>query len=115
MEFWQTVKKLANGVGGIIDKLDKVESDIAEVKKELDAHVAADEWAEMKQRRVRILRFADDVRDGKAFSEEYWDDIVEDIDHYEEYCSTHPGYHNNKGQMAMRYIKDRYYEKLEEH
>lgn len=81
---------------------------IEAVSEKLDAHVKADEWNEMKQRRVRILRFADEVGSGRKYSSEMWDDILDDIDGYEAYCESHKDYHNNKGVMAMEFIKIEY-------
>lgn len=81
---------------------------IEAVSEKLDAHIKADEWNEMKQRRVRILRFADEVSGGKKYSTEMWDDILDDVDEYEKYCDKHPDYHNNKGVMAMEFLKIEY-------
>lgn len=87
---------------------------IQAVSTKLDSHIKADEWSEMKQRRVRILRFADDVSRGVRFSKEYWDDIYDDIDDYEKYCKAHEDdYQNNKGTQAMEYIKNKYVEAKE--
>lgn len=83
-------------------------SRIEAVETKLDKHIQADEWAEMKQRRVRILRFADEVSNGKTYSSDYWSDVLDDIDEYEKYCDSHKDYHNNKGQCAMEYIKCEY-------
>lgn len=55
--------------------------------------------------RYRILRFDDEIRHGTKHSKEHFDQIIEDVDEYEEYCSGHPEYRNNKAVMAIENIK----------
>lgn len=82
-----------------------VAEDVGAVKQNLSDHIVSDELAQMKQRRVRILRFADDVSRGRKFSDEYWTDIFEDIDEYEAYVESHKDYKNNKGKLAMEFLR----------
>ena len=55
--------------------------------------------------RYRILRFDDEIRHGTKHSKEHFDQIIEDIDEYEEYCGGHPDYRNNKAVLAIENIK----------
>lgn len=102
----RTAKETRNSTAG----------EIRAVRDALAEHVKKDEEMDMKLRRIRILRFADEVAAGAAFSEEYWNDILEDIDDYEKFCEAHKDtYRNNKGHIAMMFIKDQYerrYKKL---
>ena len=71
-------------------------------------HVREDEDNNAKQVRVRILRFYDELCEGKTRSESYFDDVLEDIDYYEKYTCNHADFKNNRGEAAMQYIRDRY-------
>ena len=52
---------------------------------------------------------------GKKHSKEHFDEILFDIDAYEQYCSTHPDYKNNKAVLAIGTIKEVYADCIEEH
>lgn len=58
--------------------------------------------------RYRILRFDDEIRHGEKHSKEHFDQIIEDIDKYEDYCRDHPKFPNNKVVFAIRNIKNVY-------
>lgn len=58
--------------------------------------------------RYRILRFNDEIRLGEKHSKEHFDQIIEDIDNYEDYCRTHPDFPNNKAVFAISHIKKVY-------
>ena len=67
--------------------------------------------------RVRIVRFNDELivaRDGnkQLHSRESFDQVLSDIDHYEEYCRDHPEFKNNKTTMSAQNIKECYKERL---
>lgn len=56
-------------------------------------------------RRYRILRFDDEIRHKVKHTEEHFNQIMEDVDSYEQYCRTHPKYENCKAVSAIRNIK----------
>ena len=88
---------------------------IDDVEVKLDSHIKEEEWANAKQIRVRILRFNDELCRGTQFSENHFEDILEDIDVYERFCDTHPDYHNGKGAIAMAHIKTEYEKHMVNH
>lgn len=88
---------------------------IDDVETKLDAHIHEEEWANAKQIRVRILRFNDELCRGTQFSENHFEDILEDIDVYEKFCDGHPDYHNGKGVIAMAHIKAEYEKHMVNH
>ena len=100
LAIYQSAKKSRKEVNDKIDALDK----------KLGNHIKEDEWGTMRQTRARILRFANDICKGDKFSEEYWTNILDDIDDYEQYCKTHSDFRNNKGVLAMKFIKEEYVE-----
>lgn len=88
---------------------------IDDVEVKLDSHIHEEEWANAKQIRVRILRFNDEICRGTQFSENHFEDILEDIDVYERFCDAHPDYHNGKGAIAMAHIKAEYEKHMVNH
>ena len=84
----------------------KTREAVTTVSNKLDAHIKESDWANAKQIRVRILRFYDEVCDGKKHSENLWEDVLDDIDSYESFCQSHPDFHNSKGKLAMEFLKD---------
>lgn len=94
-------------------RLDTLEKSINNIKDKLNGHIKEDEENEQRARRVRILRFSDEIRCGKEHTQEHWTEILEDIDNYELYVKTHPLYQNNKGQVSMNTIKTTYQKLLQ--
>lgn len=60
--------------------------------------------------RYRILRFNDEVLHGQKHTKEHFDQILDDITRYEQFCEGHPEYENNKAVLAIENIK-RVYQK----
>lgn len=87
----------------------KTRDKVGDLQTTLDKHIKEDEDDAARNRRYRILRFYDEMCEGRLHSESHFEDIVEDIDKYEKYCIKHPDFVNNRGKLAMKYIKDTYY------
>lgn len=81
------------------------QNQIAEVNSALRAHIKEDEDDKARNARYRILRFYDELCEGRRHSESHFEDILDDIDRYEQYCSTHPDYKNSRGRVAMKNIQ----------
>ena len=92
----------------IITNRKKTQSDIATLQKTLDNHIKEDEYEKARNQRYRILRFYDEVCEGKRHSESHFEDILEDISNYESFCASHPTFRNNRGTIAMSEIQDTY-------
>ena len=102
-----------------VDKLDELKSelkadikatndDVDEMKKAFAQHVNDSEEEKAKQARQRILRFYDEICEGREHSESHFEDVLDDIDFYESYCNDHPKFKNSRGKAAMEQIKDTY-------
>ena len=66
--------------------------------------------------RVRILRFADEMMEGKRHSKDSWDQVMgSDVTDYENYCATHPDFKNSQTAATVEYLKKNYIERLEKH
>ena len=118
LEFWLGVlKEIAPILIAIItiiptirNNRKKTEESIQEVKNALDKHIKEDENEKASSKRYRILRFYDEICEGREHSESHYEDILEDIDDYESHCTKHPEFRNNRGQAAMAAIKETYQE-----
>ena len=74
----------------------------------LDKHIEEDSnrWAD--NARSRILIFGDEVRRKIPHTKEAWDDVLHDIDLYEDFCSKHPLYENNRAAATISSMKSAY-------
>lgn len=80
----------------------------SDLKSDYDSHVKEYEEAKAKAQRYRILRFYDEVCEGRKHSESHFEDILDDIDEYEKYCDSHSEFKNSRGHLAMEYIRETY-------
>ena len=96
---WSWMGKVLNK--DILHKLEKVEKDVAEVKREVGEGSAVTS-------RYRILRFDDEILHDVKHSKEHFDQILLDIDVYEKFCEEHPDFKNNLAVMAIKHIKEIY-------
>ena len=86
---------------GILTKMEKLEKDVADVKREISESSAVTS-------RYRILRFDDEILHGTMHTKEHFDQILLDIDVYEKFCEEHPDFKNNLAVMAIFHIKEVY-------
>ena len=94
--------------GEVMEQVKKLASEVDTLKKE-------EELERARQARQRILRFNDEILFNKRHSKEHFDEILDDIDTYEEYCNAHEDYENNKAVLAISTIREVYKECLRDH
>lgn len=58
--------------------------------------------------RYRIIRFNDEILKKELHTKEHFDQVLTDIDEYEDYCERVPEYKNNKAGLAIKNIKQTY-------
>lgn len=104
----KTEESIKESNGEMKAQLDEAKKQVVSVQKTLDVHIREDEEAKARNQRYRILRFYDEICDHIKHSESHFEDILDDIDDYEKYCETHPEFKNNRGKVAMEYIKKVY-------
>ena len=85
------------------DKIDRLENNIEKLRSECDEREAT-------LCRAHRLRFGDEVLHGTKHSFESFQNILLDIDKYENYCATHPLYMNNLAEVTIDLIKKTYKE-----
>lgn len=100
-----SIKEMENKITGDIEATKK---DVAALQTGFDAHVVEEEEHRAKQTRYRILRFYDEMCEKRPHSESHFEDILEDVDFYENYVRRHPEFTNSRGRAAMDYIKESY-------
>ena len=102
------------------DKDDEIVASLAQIQSHLDtidgkidaqAEVNAQNWAD--NARTQILRFADEIKQGTRHTEEHFNQILECIKRYEDFCRDHPDYPNTKAVCAIKLTKQNYIERLE--
>lgn len=93
--------------GEVLAKVDNLGQELAD-------HKVKSEERHATLCRAHILRFGDEVLHGIPHSKEGYDNILLDIDSYEEYCDQHPGYKNNVAIATIKNIKRMYQKHLEE-
>ena len=82
--------------------------DMEKMQTTLNNHIREDEDDKARNQRYRILRFYDELCQRQKHSESHFEDILDDIDAYEQYCQKHPDFKNARGAVAMQFIKDTY-------
>lgn len=92
----------------VISNRKKTQESIEKVQTTLDNHIAEDEDERARNQRYRILRFYDELCENRMHSESHFEDILDDIGDYEQYCANHPRFRNNRGEAAMEHIKTTY-------
>lgn len=98
----ETLKSLKNNVQTIND-------DIEKLRNMLEGHIREDEWNTMKQARVRIIRYGDELlQDKHRFSKAHFDEIIDNINVYKTFTKQHPDFVNNKGEASMDFIMQTY-------
>ena len=85
-----------------------LKDDVAGLKRDFAQHMKEDEETKAQDARYRILRFYDEVCEGRNHSESHFEDILDDIDAYDQYCDSHKEFKNTRGHAAMLHIQKVY-------
>ena len=92
----------------IISNRKKTQDDIEKLQTTLNSHIRNDEDEQARNKRYRILRFYDEICEGRKHSESHFEDILDDISDYKKYCTAHPDFKNSRGAIAMTEIEATY-------
>lgn len=109
---WSTIARIVGKAMNkdMMDKLETVETDVKNLKEKHDDMRSRMDRDDADACRNRILRFADELRRGVEHSEEFFNQILDDISDYTHYCADHPSYKNSKAENAIAKI-DKVYQK----
>ena len=86
-EVLKAIRELADKITGIENRMDKENADEA---------------------RRNILSFDDELRRGVPHSEESFNQVLQDIKFYRNYCREHTDYENDKATSAINHIRETY-------
>ena len=97
-------RKLGRAINGeIIEKVDNLSNDLNLLRVE-------SEEREATTCRARIMRFGDEILQGKEHTKEHFDQTLLDITFYETYCDEHPKFRNSIAVATIASIR-RVYDK----
>ncbi|MGM9629385.1 hypothetical protein [Butyricicoccus sp.] len=94
--------------GEVISKVDQLGNELQSLRSISDER-------EAKAARIRILRFGDEIYQGTLHSKEHFDQTLDDITEYEQYCDTHQEFKNDMTTITVQTIKETYQKCLEKH
>lgn len=101
--------------GEVMEQVSKLSQTVNDLQGEVQQMQRDEELERARQARQRILRFNDEILFEKRHSKEHFDEILDDIDTYEDYCRTHEEYENNKAVLAIATIREVYKDCLKTH
>lgn len=81
---------------------------VADTNTRLSALEKSFEQDKAVQARTKILRFKDELYNNLDHSQEYFEQVLDDIESYDRYCQTHPEFANGRTKTAAKYINDEY-------
>lgn len=101
-------KDILNDIKILNSNVETLNKKVEDLEQTFDNHICETKTESIRDIRRRILRFDDEIIQGKYHSREHFNEIVNDIDEYEKYCIEHPEYPNNKAVIAITNIKNQY-------
>jgi hypothetical protein len=97
------------------DKNSVILQAIESMNKSIDAIEAKIDENEAITKRVRILKFEDELQENRLHSKDSWDQVMSDITGYNNYCDSHPLFKNDQTAATVEHIRNGYYIRLEKH
>lgn len=101
-------KDFAESQKKLIERMDSLSLEVKEVARSVDETRAI-------AARVRILRFGDELLEGRTHSKDTFDQTLLDIDNYERYCKEHAEFKNHVTESTSAFIQEQYQERLRKH
>ena len=115
--FWEFLKNVFDRITQrkkvtieeIGSKLDEQGKQIDALEESFKQKDKADAEKEAKAARRRILRADDEIRIGIKHSKDFFEDVLRDIDYYEEYCDVvNPHFKNRCAESAIKNVSETY-------
>ena len=100
--------ELAKDIKEVKEEVQTVKEQVGSLDKRIETIKDNSEMVEVKQSRVRILRFDDELLQGHELTKDHFRQTLEDIDIYEDYCRKHEDFRNGIAVHAIKHIKDTY-------
>ena len=96
------------------EKLDKLGKDIETLHDQNKNITETLERKDAEDARNHILRFGDEIKNKVRHSEEYFNQILDDITKYEQYCESHKDFKNARTVATVQIINEVYQKCLKE-
>lgn len=96
----------------VIDRMDKMDKRFDTIDAEIEQIKYDATERDTVERRVRVLRFGDELLHSVKHSKENFDQVMRDIDSYETFCNEHPDFKNNNTLITINLIKKTYEKSL---
>lgn len=93
--------------------LSEIKADIKGMKTDIENIRNGQEEQKAATARIQILRFADELSDGKDFVKGHYDDIYEAMNIYNHYCEKNPDFRNDQTVDSQTLIRKKYLEHSE--
>lgn len=97
------------------DDMKDVKSELAAIRKDIKSLRNEGDRREAENRRVRILRFEDELQDNRRHSKESFHQVLDDISSYNDYCDKHPEFPNERTVATIAHIREIYRVRLDKH
>ena len=111
------IEEKMNGIEGRVSniegKIDSIQADITSLDTRVESMRSGMEMDQAINYRVRILRFCDELLEGRKHSKDSFDQVMSDITGYTKYCDENPKFKNRQTETTIEYIEKVYYERLD--
>lgn len=104
--------RILSAISELRGELKTVQLDLDGVRQEIKQVKSEAEEGRVLERRVRILRFADEVTHGMKHSKDHFQQLMEDGKVYKAYVEKHKDFTNGITEPAIQLIEDTYYARL---
>lgn len=94
------------------DKLKEIVKAIEDLKERVKSIDEKGDRREAISCRVRILRFEDELQEGRQQSKDSFDQVLSDITTYNTFCEKHPDFKNEQTVATVTHIRKVYDERL---
>ena len=111
-EILEAIRDLKADVAGIKEDVGSVKAELEKTRKELKGDILEES---VVQSRVRILRFADELGCDIKHSKDHFDQTMEDIARYTDYCEKHPEFKNDITNTSIELIRESFKERMKKH
>lgn len=110
---WNPYSWIAKKIGSalnhdLIKKIEMTDKKVDDIANTLNTHIVENERERIMDIRNRILAFSDDIRNGVNHSKERYDQILNEILRYNNYCADHPDFPNAAAIHAIAFIEEEY-------
>lgn len=94
----------------VTEELVEVKARLTDLEQHNEHQDAEREKDKALDARRRILQFADEIRRKVRHSEEHFNNVLEDITFYQQYCRDHADFENERARVSIKIIEETYEE-----